>query len=111
MSRSYKKNPFCTDGRRRTTKNTKRMANRLVRRRDNQLTKELRYYNVSPRYRDALMLDGRHYRKFFETWNIHDWVFYESIVGATKTWDKYYRDKMPLEEYLNKHWDKYYKRK
>ena len=33
MSRSYKKNPWSTDHTRRSTKNTKRIANRLVRRR------------------------------------------------------------------------------
>lgn len=48
---------------------------------------------------------------FFETWNIHDWIFYESIVGATKIWHKHYADEMSLEDYLNKHWNKYYKRK
>ena len=31
MSRSFKKRPFCTDGRRKTTKKSKRFANKAVR--------------------------------------------------------------------------------
>ena len=72
MSRSYKKNPYCTDGHRRTTKETKQLANRCVRRRNKRVT--LGYLTRDSKYRDILTLDGMSYKKFFCSYDIHDYV-------------------------------------
>ena len=80
MSRSYKKNPILTDGHCRTTKQTKQIANRCVRRRNKRITSG--YLMREPRYRDILTLDGMSYKRFFCSYDIHDYVSCWSKVEA-----------------------------
>ena len=122
MSRSYKKNPYCTDGHRRTTKETKQIANRCVRRRNKRIT--LGYLTRDSRYRDILTLDGMSYKKFFCSWDIHDyisrwtkaeaihewehphWQYWEYRDEWWHTWDDY-----ETREDMEQYWAKWYRRK
>lgn len=58
MSKSYKKTPYCTDHRARTTKKMKRCANKTVR----------QFTEVIPR--------GTSYKKLFCSYDICDYKFY-----------------------------------
>ena len=122
MSRSYKKHPYCTDGHRRSTKETKQIANRCVRRRNKRIT--LGYLTRESRYRDILTLDGMSYKKFFCSWDIHDyisrwtkaeaihewehphWHYWEHTDTWWHTWDDY-----KTREEMEQYWAKYYRRK
>ena len=93
MSRSYKHHPFCTD-RKDGAKWWKNQANRKVR-------------------HSLDVPNGKAYRKFYESWEIRDWVFYESRLGAAAWYQKYctnyhydyWRQKYPtFEDYMNKCW-------
>ena len=122
MSRSYKKSPYCTDGHRRTTKETKQIANRCVRRRNKRVT--LGYLTRDSRYRDILTLDGMSYKRFFCSWDIHDyisrWTKAEAIhqwehphwhyFEHTDTWRSDWDDFNTREE-MEQYWAKYYRRK
>ena len=100
MSRSYKKNPYCTDHKRRTTKNLKRLANQTFRRK---IASE-----------DEMPARPAH-RKYTETWNICDykwrmtreeaisWYLYE----ASKSFKRMYPT---LERWLH-YWEKCHRRK
>ena len=102
MSRSYKKSPICTDYSRKNTKDQKRFANRKVR----------RAMNVP---------NGKAYRKYYESWEIHDWIsrqtlreticdYYTSGYWDSKgNWNRWYEDET-LKEHMS-NWAKYYKRK
>lgn len=122
MSRSYKKNPYCTDGHRRSTKETKQIANRCVRRRNKRIT--LGYLTRESRYRDILTLDGMSYKRFFCSYDIHDyisrwtkaeaihewehphWQYWEYRDEWWHTWDDY-----ETREDMEQYWAKWYRRK
>lgn len=112
MSRSYKKNPVLTDGHCRTTKETKQIANRCVRHHNKRITSG--YLMRESRYRDILTLDGVSYKRFFCSYNIHDYISRWTKEEALKDFkryiylQKYYKNE---NEFLNKHWKKYQYRK
>ena len=92
MSRSYKKAPVCTDYSRKTTKYWKRQANHKVR-----------------RHQDVM--NGKSYRKVYESWKIHDYAYYESKIDAITWYEKHendiprwFKDVKNLDDYLNKYW-------
>ena len=122
MSRSYKKNPYYTDGRRSTPKDMKRIANRSVRRHDKQITSG--YFMRDPHFRDELTLDGMTYRRFFNSWEIHDWISRWTMLEAILEWERphwiydryrdewYHRwDDFETRKEMEQHWAKYYRRK
>lgn len=96
MSRSYKKNPVCTDNR--SSGANKRIANRITRRK----TKGQLY-------------QGGDYKKLYESWDICDYKWYETKQEAIEAYkcnrygiaDRY----KSLEHYLHDCWYKYNKRK
>ena len=122
MARSYKKHPVCTDGHRRTTKETKQIANRCVRRHNKRIVKG--YLDEDPRFEDILTLDRMSYKRFFCSYDIHDYVSYWPLIQAIcdyehphwiyspwnneyyHAWDNY----TTLEEFLN-YWEKCMRRK
>jgi hypothetical protein len=112
MSRSYKKTPVYTDGTRKSTKRTKRIANQIVRQRNKAI---VRGYLIDERtIDDQLTLDGQSYKKYFCSWNIHDYTSYwtkkDAIEGyeCSEWWAKKYKS---LDDYLNSHWKKFFYRK
>ena len=123
MSRSHKKSPVLTDGSCGSTKNTKRIANRIVRRRNKCITKG--YLMRDPRFRDEITLDGKSYKKYFCSWDIHDWINYWSKADAINyyehphwhynpwrdEWWHTYSEYETIEEFLNKSWEKRFYRK
>lgn len=107
MSRSYKKNPYVTDHKRRSTKQSKRLANRRVRRR---LCGE-----------DTL---GRiQHKKYTESWDICDYKWrmtrQEAIQWYEETYAwhesggslKYFLKRYPTLESWLECWEKCYRRK
>ena len=93
MSRSYKHNPIYTD-RPHGAKYWKRQANRKVR----------HSFNVP---------NGKQYRKFYNPWEIHDWICRESKYDAiawynnhkrTYYYEYFYKEYPTLEDYMNKCW-------
>lgn len=97
MSRSYKKSPVYTDGNAGTTKEMKRLANKVVRNTDF----------------DKLPMKGKGYKKCFQSWNIHDW----RDRYTKQEWANYYNKQInhwwftdTYEEHM-KQWDKMYRRK
>ena len=94
MSRSYKKAPVSTDGRRKTTKYFKNVANRKVRRAEG-------------------LYQGKSYRKLYNSWNIHDYISYWTIQDAIKYFERTgnFREYQTLDEFLNEVWYACYKRK
>ena len=107
MARSYKHSPINTDGSRRSTKNTKRKANRIVRRYNKHITNGFLKNDI--RFSDSKTLDGKSYRKYFQSYNIHDWINYWDKKQALKSYHKYdfwKRDYKTEEEFLNKYWKK-----
>jgi len=122
VSRSYKKNPYCTDGHRRTTKETKQIANRCVRRCNKRIT--LGYLTRDSRYRDILTLDGMSYKKFFCSYDIHDYISRWTKAEAIHEWehphwryweygDKWWHtwDDYETREDMEQYWAKWYRRK
>ena len=112
MSRSYKKSPVYTDGSRGTTKDTKRKANQKVRRRNKRIVKG--YLMRDPRYRDEKTLDGKFYKRFFCSWDIHDYISYWTVDDAIQShhrWKRIYEEYKDEQDFLNKHYKKYYHRK
>ena len=121
MSRSYKKHPYCTDGRSPTPRQMKSIANRSVRRRENRIVKG--WLEEDDSYEDSFMLDNRLYKKWFCSWDIHDYVsrwsfaeamheythprwFYHSVNDSWwSAWDDY------TEKQFINYWAKYYRRK
>lgn len=95
MSRSYKKHPYCTDGHARSTKLSKRYANKAVR---------------NTKY-DAIPLKGCGYKKVYESWDIHDWIErYTRQEWIIRYNNPHIITKKTLAEELNL-WEKYYRRK
>ena len=103
MSRSYKKNPYVTDHKRRSTKQSKRLANRRVRR---------RLYDE-----DAL---GRiQHKKYTESWDICDYKWRMSREEAIEWYESegfgiasgYFKERYPTLELWLEYWEKCYKRK
>lgn len=103
MSRSYKKNPYVTDHKRRSTKQSKRIANRRVRRR---LCNE-----------DTL---GRiQHKKYTESWDICDYKWRMSREEAIEWYESegfgmassYFKEHYPTLESWLEYWEKCYKRK
>ena len=103
MSRSYKKTPICTDYKK-GRKYFKRKANKRVRKEEN-------------------IPHGRKYKRYYNTWDIHDYRFRWSKEEAEKD---YYKDLTDIshphtieytqryknkEEYLNAEWRKWFKDK
>lgn len=105
MSRSYKKSPVYTD-RPNGAKYWKRQANKKVRK-----------YN-------KLFNKGNSYKKFYCSYNIHDYVshytkkraiehyfndvWYSSVRGC---FISIFEDYESVDQYINKNWKKYYFRK
>ena len=102
MSRSYKKNPFVTDHKCGTTKDNKRIANRIVRRRVNCL--------------DEDMPARLQHKKMTESWDICDYKWYSTKEEAIEWYlhncdNDYIKKKYPtLKRYLN-YWEKCCRRK
>lgn len=124
MSRSYKKHPYCTDGRSPTPRRMKSIANRSVRRRENRIVKG--WLEKDDNYKDCFMLDNRLYKKWFCSYNIHDyisrWTFAEAMheyhhqrwhylvhSDGTGEWWAVWSD-YTEKQFLN-YWAKYYRRK
>lgn len=99
MSRSYKKNPYVTDHKCRTTKRSKRIANRIVRRRLGQ---------------DEDMPARPQHKKMTESWNICDYKWRMTEAEAIE-WYKYHMED-EASEYFKKcyptleSWLKYWKK-
>ena len=122
MPRSYKKHPYCTDGHRCTTKETKQIANRCVRRRNKRIV--FGYLHRESNYRDVLCLDGMSYKRFYNSWEIHDWISRWTKAQAIHQWEHphwHYFERTDTwwhiwEEYktreeMEQYWAKYYRRK
>ena len=103
MSRSYKKNPVCTD-RPHGAKYWKRQANRRVR-----------------KYKDELRFAK--YKRVYCSWEIHDWVtrwskreaiqdyhthYYYSCGRFWPTWQEDYETE---KQFIDKYWATCYRRK
>ena len=95
MSRSYKKTPIYTDHRK-GRKYFKRKANKCVRKAEN-------------------IPHGRKYKRYYNTWDIHDYRIRWSKKEAEKAYYKHmieytekYKDK---KDYLNDNWSKWFYRK
>lgn len=105
MSRSYKKNPICTD-RPHGAKYWKRRANKKVRK-----------YN-------KIFNNGNSYKKLYCSYDIHDYVsrytkaeaihdYFYSVWYSSKEqcFISTYEEYENVDQYLNKNWKKYYFRK
>ena len=102
MSRSYKKSPVYTDYSRGNTKDQKRFANRRARRAKD-------------------VPNGKAYRTYYESWEIHDWICRQTLGEAIHSyytsgywdskgnWNRWYEDET-FEKFVSD-WAKYYKRK
>lgn len=96
MSRSYKKNPYCTDGSPKTTQESKKFANKKVRN-----TKDLP--------------NGGAYKKVFESYDIHDFIDRWTWEEAKALWERgdnqYLRNLYPTLKDFYRHWLKCYRSK
>lgn len=104
MSRSYKKNPIYTD-RPDGAKYWKRLANKKVRK------------------ENIHFLKGKKYKRFYNSWGIHDFVsrwskksaleyYNKSGFFSNGEWITSYQDEYKTEkDFLNKFWKKYHYRK
>lgn len=97
MSRSYKKYPFVKDTTD-ATKFFKRAANKTIRR-------------VKA---DDEIVDGKAYKKYYSSWNIHDYISRWPWEEAKKDWERnlgHFKTKYPTLKLFYRYWSKYYKRK
>lgn len=110
MSRSYKKHPITKDGNR-SSKKDKQIANKRIRR----------------NYKNDLPTKGKGFKKFYNSWEINDYVCYWSKEEAIKNWNDevneaasrgiplekwgWHSQYANLEEFLDKAWAKSQKRK
>ena len=113
MSRSYKKHPYCTDGRSPTPRQMKSIANRSVRRRNKRIVQG--WFECDIRYINELTLDGKSYKKWFCSYDIHDWISRWSKTEALFDYhhpSKFYNvwDNYNEKQFLN-YWAKCYRRK
>lgn len=97
MSRSYKKHPYCTDEKAKSTSLSKRYANKVVR-----------------KYKHKIA-NGKAYKCLFCSYEIHDFIIRWSWKEAKKEYESYSNTWLTnhcknLKE-LYKHWSKYHKRK
>ena len=94
MSRSRKKNPIYTDGGAHNT--SKRFANKKV------------------RNAEDIPLKGKAYKKYFESYDIHDWktrwTLHEAILDWEANREWYEQLYHSFKEYLH-HWYKYQRMK
>ena len=105
MSRSYKKNPYSTDHTRKSTKNNKQIANRVVRRHVNCM--------------DEDMPARLQHKKMTESWNICDYRWRMTRQDAIDWYNNemansasnYFKKRYPTLEAWLKYWDKCYRRK
>lgn len=100
MSRSYKKNPYVTDHKRRWTKEKKRLANQSFRQ---QIARE-----------EELPARPQH-KKYAESWDICDYKWRmtkkEAIDWYNQEASNWFKKRYPtLEDWL-KYWEKCYRRK
>ena len=104
MSRSYKKNPYVTDGYDGDRKQDKRIANRKVRR----------------RIKDDEDMPARlQHKKMTETWDICDYRWRMTREDAIRWYENemehkastYFKKRYPTLEAWLKYWDKCYRRK
>lgn len=103
MSRSYKKNPYVTDHKRRSTKQSKRLANRRVRR----------------CLCDENTLGRIQHKKYTESWDICDYKWRMSREEAIEWYESegfgmasgYFKERYPTLELWLEYWEKCYKRK
>ena len=105
MSRSYKKNPYVTDGYGGDRKANKRIANRKVRRRVNTM--------------DDDMPARLQHKKMTESWDICDYKWRMTREEAihwfnermTDEATEYFKKRYPTLEAWLKYWEKCYRRK
>lgn len=104
MSRSYKKSPYVTDHRRKSSKINKRLANKRFRR-------------IIARTEDTPC--GSAYKKYIESWNICDYRWRMTREDAIHWYENemehdassYFKEHYPtLKDWL-KYWEKCYRRK
>ena len=98
MSRSYKKVPVSTDGKRKTTKEMKRCANKHVR-----------------HYKEGLH-KGNAYKKLFCSYDIHDFISYWPWSEAKQDYEtgmlsSYLQERYPTLKSFYRHWYTCQKRK
>lgn len=116
MSRSYKHTPIWTDGNPKSLRAAKNFANSKVR--------NCRDENI-PTHNRAW------FKKVFESYNIHDYITYESKCNAifrlTQQWKEeeedqvskqqpieqgyYHKQYCTLNNFIQNHWQKFFKRK
>lgn len=91
MSRSYKKNPYFTDGSPGTTKEKKKFAN-----------KKVRNYDL-----EGLPQHGG-YKKVSESWDIHDytgrWTWQEAKAEWEREENKYLKKSYPTLKAYYRYW-------
>ena len=97
MSRSYKKNPYYSDGKCGTTKTKKRIANHRVRNSED-------------------VPSGGAYKKFFPSWDIHDYINRWTWEEAKEEWehsddDTYIKRHYPTLKEFYRYWFKISKAK
>ena len=122
MSRSYKKHPYCTDGRSPTPRQMKSIANRSVRR-HNKLVVD-GWFAEDTRYENCFTLDGKSYKKWFCSYDIHDYINRWTKAQAIHEWehphwhywartDTWWHawDDYKTREDMEQYWAKYYRRK
>ena len=100
MSRSYKKSPVYTDGSAGNTKKSKRIANHVVRQTD---------FEILPQ-------KGSGYKRYYCTYNIHDFICRWTWEEAFNMWSKEPEDsptrkRYPTEKDFYRYWFRYHKRK
>ena len=97
MSRSYKKHPFCTDGKAKSTALSKRFANKVVR-----------------QYKHKIV-NGKAYKHLFCSYDIHDCIIRYTCQEMKQKYENdsssYLRWQCSSLKELYNHWSKYYKRK
>lgn len=98
MSRSYKKNPWVTDHKRKTTKENKRQANKTFR---------------SQVERDEDMPARPQHKKYSESWLISDYKWRLSKEHFLKLWeeDSWVRERFPTKQAALRWWYKWYRNK
>lgn len=114
MSRSYKKHPICKHPRHGSNKEARVRANRRYRR---ALNRNIETEETAPRAKND-------YQKFNDSWDIIDYISYESIDEAkaryasycekAKTFGWSWYEKMAAlseEEFLKKYWYPYFYRR
>lgn len=98
MSRSYKKSPWVTDHKRKTTKENKRQANKNFR---NQVE------------RDENMPARPQHKKYSESWLISDYKWRLSKEHFLKLWEEGegVRERFPTKQAALRWWYKWYRNK